>query len=294
MEWHLGSEHIDCDIDSGFQFKLVLAGSEQDGLLVVVTIVVMNSPHVGCTMGHVKLQALSSSECWTLICEVIIPSLLQVSPTQCRCHNQGTLRPINVLSFTLVTRHDEIIKMHMFHIKTTLLHFIIWGRPSPWPLSTAANMTDGEWMCKQWRLKMLKIHMAAERKDSRGFTSTTGFAFLLRKVDGMEEWMTWSSGLALLLILVWMRSRITVVWFQVSLVMKHGFGRWKWRMQSSQPLLYTFLAWVSSPCLLPASGDLVTSKVLAVGTSRKKSQRVSSQQCRCQSWNKGGYERLCH
>ena len=63
VEWHLGSEHIDCDIDSGFQFKLVLAGSEQDGLLVVVTIVVMNSPHVGCTMGHVKLQALSSSEC---------------------------------------------------------------------------------------------------------------------------------------------------------------------------------------------------------------------------------------
>ncbi len=54
---------------------MILAGGVQD---VVVTIVVINSPQVGSSMGQVELRLLSSSERWTIICEMIISSILQV------------------------------------------------------------------------------------------------------------------------------------------------------------------------------------------------------------------------
>ncbi len=46
---------------------MVPAGGVQDVFLVVVTIVVINYPEIGYSVGHVELQVTSSSECRTLI-----------------------------------------------------------------------------------------------------------------------------------------------------------------------------------------------------------------------------------
>ena len=157
-------------------------------------------------VSHVEMQVLSSSECWIPICEMITSSPLQVSPPQCRCHEQGTLEPPNVLQLTMTDWHDETTKTRMVHVLATLLHL-----PNrDWPVCRHREQPWTHRRCEQQNRKNSKC-LGPRLMDRCGDTSDGsmwseeehGCDLLIQMFGVQDEWVACCSELAPGLLPMW-------------------------------------------------------------------------------------------